>query len=630
MPSRILLIAFLLASACTRRDARPAPPSLNGAPVILISIDTLRADHLPAYGYRNVATPAIDALASESLVFENAYAHCPMTLPSHVSMLTGLLPPEHGVRNNLGFRLHASQHPSVPQLLKANGYATGAAVSSYVLRGDTGLRDAFDFYDDSVSPPAGAAFAEYQRSGAVTTAIAQQWIAGQQAKPFFFFLHLYEPHVPYDSPTKSYDGEIAVADTILGNFFRFLKEKGIYDRALIVLTSDHGEGLGDHGEEQHSILLYREAIHVPLIVKLPERRAGRITGVAASVDIARTIADMANLPLKTTSAVSLFQLPAEREVYAETLYPYLQLGWSDLRSVISTRFHYIESPRPELYDLQRDPAERDNVIEKERRKAAALRTSLARYPQTAAVPVVDSEAASRLSALGYIGNVRSRPDPRTLPNPRDSIGILGDLQKGFRLADEQRFQEAVVVLEDIVKRQPRMVEVWIRLGQVHAAMGNHERALEDYKRASQAAGVFSPEIVAMIGDAALEAGRWDEAERIGRELPDDVLLAETLASRGDYAGALQAVGRVRTPVYGADAIRGEIYARTDHPREAIAAFEREIAVFPSNRLAYARLALLHFAMGDRKNGDRVLQRLVTANPTPVARDLAKRTRDAVQ
>jgi arylsulfatase A-like enzyme/predicted negative regulator of RcsB-dependent stress response len=663
VPSRILLIAFLLAAACTRRDARPAPPALNGAPVILISIDTLRADHLPVYGYRNVATPAIDALASESLVFENAYAHCPMTLPSHVSMLTGLLPPEHGVRNNLGFRFHASQHPSVPQLLKANGYATGAAVSSYVLRGDTGLRDAFDFYEDSVSPAPGAAFAEYQRGGAITTAIAQQWIAAQQAKPFFFFLHLYEPHVPYDPPepfrsryANAYDGEIAAADAILGHFFCFLKEKGIYDRALIVLTSDHGEGLGDHREEQHSILLYREAIHVPLIVKLPARRVGRLTGVASSVDIARTIADMANVPLKTTSAVSLFQLPAEREVYAETLYPYLQLGWSDLRSVINTRFQYIESPRPELYDVQRDPSERDNVIDKERRTAAALRTSLARYPQSAAVPLVDPEAALRLGALGYIGNVRSRPDPRTLPNPRDSIGILGDLQKGFRLADEQHFNEAIAVLEDLVKHEPRMVEAWIRLGQARAAMGDYERAIEDYKHASQASGVFSPEIVSMIGDAALEAGQlaeaenaahaandrallariamarkqWSEAERIARELADHVLLAEILASRGDYAGAMRAAERVQTSVFGAEAIRGEIYARTDRPREAIAAFEREIAAFPSNRLAYARLALLHFAMGDRNKGDDALQRLVAANPTPIARDLAKRTREAVQ
>lgn len=623
-----------------------------------------------------MATPAIDAFARDALVFENAYAHCPMTLPSHVSMLTGLLPVEHGVRNNLGFRFDASRHPSVPVLLKETGYATGAAVSSYVLRGDTGLREAFDFYEDSASPSEGAAFAEYQRSGAATTAIAQKWIAGQ-SKPFFFFLHLYEPHVPYDPPepfrsryANRYDGEIAAADAILGNFFRFLKEKGIYERALIVVTSDHGEGLGDHGEDQHSILLYREAIQVPLIVKLPAtmRRAGRAGGVAASIDIARTIADMAKLPLKTTTAASLFALPANRAVHSETLYPYLQLGWSDLRSIVNARFHYIDSPKPELYDLQRDSSERTNVIENERRTVASMRALLAQYPVAAAVPVVDPEAASRLAALGYIGSVRTRPDPRTLPNPRDSIAILGELQTGFRLADEQRLSEAMPVLEEILKREPRMVEAWIRLGQVRSALGDSGGAIAAYRRAAEVSGVFSPEIVVMIGDAEREAGRlseaeqaaraamqgspdaasvllarialgrqqWAEAERIARSLCERpqgaashcVLLAEVLESRGAHAEALRAADLATERVYGLEAVRGEIFARTDRPDEAIAAFEREIAAFPSNRLAYARLALLHYAMGERDQGSAALQRLVRANPTPVARDLARRTREA--
>lgn len=666
--SAAILILAALAAGCRRGETPAANPALAGAPVILISIDTLRSDHLPVHGYRGVATPAIDALAGEALVFENAYAHCPMTLPSHVSMLTGLLPAEHGVRNNLGFRYDAAKHPSVPALLKASGYATGAAVSSYVLRGDTGLRDAFDFYEDS---------AEEQRGGAATAAIARKWIAGNGAKPFFFFLHLYEPHVPYDPPepfrsryANRYDGEIAAADAILGDFFRFLKERGIYDRALIVLTSDHGEGLGDHGEDQHSILLYREAIQVPLIVKLPVtmRRSGRVAALAASVDIARTIADMAQLPLKTTSAASLFALPADRSIHSETLYPYLQLGWSDLRSIVNARFHYIDAPKPELYDLQHDRAEKTNVIESERRTAASMRAMVDRVPAAAAVPVVDPEEASRLAALGYIGSVRTRPDPRSLPNPRDSVGILRELQTGFRLADEQRLTEAAPVLEEILRREPRMVEAWIRLGQVRAALGDSAAAITAFRRAAEVSGVFSSEIVVMIGDAEREAGRlpeaeqaaraamqgspdaatvllarialargqWTEAEQIARPLCERpqaaashcVLLAEVLESRGAHAEALRAAGLAAERVYGLEAVRGEIFARTDRPEEAIAAFEREIAAYPSNRLAYARLALLHYAMGERGKGNAVLERLVRANPTPVARDLARRTREA--
>ena len=681
---------LVIAAGCRReegggRPGRPAGETPAPLAVILISIDTLRSDHLPVYGYKGVATPAIDALARDALVFENAYAHCPMTLPSHLSMLTGLLPAEHGVRNNLGFRFDAARHPTVSTLLKAKGYATGAAVSSYVLRGDTGLREAFDFYEDSVSPPPGAAFAEYQRSGATTTRIAERWIAANHARPFFFFLHLYEPHVPYAPPepfrsryANPYDGEIAAADAILGDFFRFLKDQGIYDRALIILTSDHGEGLGDHGEDQHSILLYREAIQVPLLLKLPSamRRSGRVAEAASSVDIARTIADLARLPLETTSAASLLALPANRDVYAETLYPYLQLGWSDLRSIVHDRFHYIESSAPELYDLRRDPSERTNIIESDRRTAARLRETLARYPASTAVPVVDPEAARRLEALGYLGSIRSRPDPRSLPNPRASIGILRELQEGFRLADEQRLPEAAVVLEGIVKREPRMMDAWIRLGQVRLALGRIDDAIAAYQRAAEISGVFSPEIAVMTGYAELEAGRvaeadraaraaeagspesakallarvalarkeWGEAETLARALcaPPDaaaahcVLLAEVLESRGAHADALRAAERAAEraraggagEIYGLNAIRGEIFARTDRPDEAIAAFEREIAAFPANRLTYSRLALLRFALGERARGEEVLERLVAANPTPLARELARRTRSA--
>src|SRR5258706_16119 len=351
-----LLLPF--AVACGRHE--PPSPRYERAPVILISVDTLRSDPLPAYGYRGVETPAIDALARDGMLFEHAYSHCPMTLPSHLSMLTGLTPVEHGVRNNLGFRFDAGKTASLPRVLKAHGYATGAAVSSYVLRGDTGLRDAFDYYEDSVNPPPGASFADHQRSGATTTALAEQWIGAHAAQPFFFFLHLYEPHVPYEPPepyrsryANRYDGEIATADAIVGNFVQFLKAKGIYDRAIVVFTSDHGEGLGDHGELQHSILLYREAIQVPLVVKLPAsaRHGERVSAPAGLIDIARTIAELTGVELKTPSAASLLSLPPSRDIYSETIYPYVQLGWSDLKSVVNERSHYIDSSRPELYAL---------------------------------------------------------------------------------------------------------------------------------------------------------------------------------------------------------------------------------------------------------------------------------------
>jgi len=409
-----LLVAgalLLVAVSCSRSPESQRTPHYQGAPIVLISIDTLRADHLPLYGYAGVQTPNIDALAGDGVTFEHAWSHCPMTLPSHVSMLTGDLPTTHGVRNNLGFRYDAAKYPSLPQRLQAIGYATGGAVSSYVLRGETGLRDAFQWYDDAMDTAPGARFREYQRSGAVTTAHAEKWIASLGTRPFFLFLHLYEPHVPYDPPepfrsryANPYDGEIATADSIVGDFLRDLKSRGIYDNAIIILTSDHGEGLGDHGELQHSILLYTELIRVPLIVKLPHgaRRGTRSNSPAALTDLAPTVTTLIGLEPAKSDGLDLFSNPsAARSIYSETIYPYVQLGWSDLRSMISGRIHYIRSPRPELYDLGTDPRERNDVITDHRRDAAKLSAELDHFPAATAGDVpVSSDEAAKLAALG--------------------------------------------------------------------------------------------------------------------------------------------------------------------------------------------------------------------------------------
>ena len=243
---RLLVVAVLviavvagLAVASCRRGER-ATETFTGAPSIFISIDTLRADHLPAYGYRGVETPAIDACRRDAILYRNAYSHVPMTLPSHVSILTGLLPQENEVRNNLGFPYDAQKHPAIPMMLKPSGYTTGAAISAYVLRGATGLSSAFDFYEDSMNSRNNVSVGELSRPGAATEKVAEQWIAKRGASPFFFLLHLFEPHTPYapEEPFRSryasaYDGEIATADAVVGQFIDYLKSTGIYDRAAI-------------------------------------------------------------------------------------------------------------------------------------------------------------------------------------------------------------------------------------------------------------------------------------------------------------------------------------------------------------------------------------------------------------
>lgn len=265
-----LLGATLLASACS-------PPVVTRLPsVVIISVDTLRADHLPAYGYKGVATPALDSLRRDAMLFENAYSHVPLTLPSHASLLTGLLPYQNGVRDNLGFRLDHS-HPTLATLLKARGYATGAAVSSFALRREGGLAAGFDLYDDQFAQ--GSAD---ERPGSETSAKLEAWSdsVAVRGKPLFLFLHIYEPHTPYSPPepfrtqyaSRPYDGEIAAADAAVGGFLDYLRRHSLYESSLIVFLSDHGEGLNDHGEEEHGVFLYREAIHVPMMVKLPGHR----------------------------------------------------------------------------------------------------------------------------------------------------------------------------------------------------------------------------------------------------------------------------------------------------------------------------------------------------------------------
>lgn len=288
------LFLFSLAS-CGRARWKSGPPVFPGAPVILISVDTLRSDRLPFYGYGKVETPALSALRADSILFERAYTHVPLTLPAHVSIFTGLLPDGHGVHDNLGYRVDPKV-PTLAELLKKAGYATGGAVSSVVMSGTSGVGRGFDLWDDDIVPTrAHQAISRVQRPGDEAEASVERWLDGQKA-PFFAFLHLYEPHAPYEPPEpfKSrypdpYDGEIATSDAIVGRFLDFLKRKGLYDGALIVFLSDHGEALGEHGESEHGVFLYREVLQVPLLVKLPGGR-NRGQSVATPVPLSDVLA----------------------------------------------------------------------------------------------------------------------------------------------------------------------------------------------------------------------------------------------------------------------------------------------------------------------------------------------------
>lgn len=660
----VVLVSNLL--GCSQE---PPETTLN-VPIIVISVDTLRSDRLPIYGYERIETPHISRLAADGIVFERAWSHVPLTLPSHASILTGLLPTRHGVRNNIGYRLDEG-HLTLPAELRKKGYATGAAVSSWVLRGDTGLAAAFQHYDDAI-PVDGSSPSSSERSGEATIAAATRWIDARGEDPFFFMLHLFEPHAPYAAPspwsdtTPPYDGEIRWSDELVGRFLDHLRASGIYDRALIVFLSDHGEGLGDHGEPQHGIFLYREALQVPLVIKLPgsSRKGERIADPAALIDVFPTVARAVGIevpPGRTGRDLLSPNGGSARSIYAESHYGRIHLGWSPLRSLIGERLHYIEAPRSELYDLLVDPAETTNILEVERRAAAAFREELASIPAgEESAAAIDPEAAARLEALGYLGG-SSNAGEGALPDPKDGIGQIAALASASDLMNRGEHNDAVVVLSELVRKNPSFADAWGRMGTALESSGRLDEAYAAYRRAGQLSPVLAPELALSAASVLVRMGRLDEAEQHAQAGlaadPDGahLLLARIRLARRDPSGAERELGAIRTPgaqarlvlaevrasqgrleealemINGAtpverrEFLRGHVLTLMGRHAEAIGAFESEIAHFPSHRQAWGYLASLHFLEGRTAEGRAVLERMIEANPDRAALELGAKT-----
>ncbi|HEX9982936.1 MAG TPA: sulfatase-like hydrolase/transferase [Thermoanaerobaculia bacterium] len=679
-----LLPILLLLTACSKTETPSSTASAPNTPIILISIDTLRADRLPAYGYRNVETPAIDAFRKEAILYANAYSHVPLTLPSHVSMLTGQLPPDTGVRNNIGFTFEPEKHPTLPGLLKAKGYTTGAAVSAYVLRGNTGLARIFDFYDDDITAHAGEATGRVQRPGEATLTVAERWTRDNAQSPFFFMLHLFEPHSPYAPPEpfrtkyadRLYDGEVAASDALVGRFLDHLRSSGIYDRAVIIILSDHGEGLSEHGEEEHGIFLYREAIHVPLLIKLPKSQRGgeSVTAPVQLIDLLPTLTKLAgaDTPQGLRGADLLAQLPASRRIYSETLYPRIHLGWSDLRSVVDQQFHYIDAPRPELYATT-DVAERANVLADNRRVYAAMRKELEPFSRDLpTMSAIDPEEAKKLAALGYLASAPSASSG-PLPDPKDRIGVLAKMKVATRLEREGKTLEAIASYREIIAEEPRLTDAWSLLARQLEKSGQWEEAVTTYKRgielAPSSAGEFALSLAnvylllnrpddamqhaqlglstnpgnahILMGRSALAKNDLTRAESESREamqslnyrVPAMVLLAQVRVQQRDLRGAAALLDDAMREVEAKKLevpplvyfIRGDILARMNRPGDAIAAFEEEIRRYPNNRQAYANLAVIYLLSGRRDDANRTMERLVRANPSRTSYLLAAKT-----
>ena len=649
--------------------------------MILVSVDTLRADHLPAYGYRDVETPGLDALQKDAVVFENALSPVPLTLPAHTSLFTGLLPYQHGVRDNVGYRLAPGAN-TLAGFLRQRGYATGGAVSAFVLDHATGIAEGFDEYRDDVEMRASAeALGRVQRSGAVTAEILESWIGAQAPdKPLFAFLHLYEPHSPYDPPDpfksrytrRPYDGEIAAADAVLGSFLGFLKSKGIYDRAIVVFLSDHGEGLGDHGEDEHGILLYREELRVPLFVKLPgSARAGeRVAAPAGLIDVFPTVAALLGeklpfapageplLPVGTPPGAE--RRGSERRLYAETLYPRLHFGWSDLASLTDGTYQYIEAPNPELYDWTKDPGEKSDLSAGAPPAFRSMRAQLLATERPLKAPgAADAETIKKLASLGYLASRAPDASSKDLPDPKDRIQTLGRMREASRLAAAHRENDAVALLRSLTAENPRMLEAWELLTRVLRLSGRPREAMEALEHADRLQP-GTPQILAGLSDLAFESGElkkaraYAEAARVAgatdvapllaridlaagdvararqealeavaarsRDQGPLILLAQIEVAAGNLDAALAAlrradeVGRGRPPMMDLEATRGDVLSRMGEEKAAEKAFAAEIRSFPENLDAWSRLALLYASAGREREFRDLLSRMTTQVP----------------
>ena len=629
-------------------DFGTLPPgvSRNALNIVVVTLDTTRADRIGAYGAKGVETTALDRLASEGVLFEQAVAVAPLTLPSHASIFTGKFPPEHGVRDNGGFFLGADQ-VTLAEVLKERGYRTGAFVSAYVLDSKWGLDQGFDAYIDDfdVSPTRGASLSATQRPANEVLDKALPWIDAVAGTPFFAWLHLYDPHAPYRAPEPfasrykdhPYNGEIAFTDSQVQRLISHLGSIGIYDRTIIAVMGDHGESLGDHGESAHGFFIYNSATHVPLMIRTPfsATRGRRVADPVRAVDLMPTLLHLTSIRqpdrMSGTSLVPLMtgaRAELGLDAYSEAMYPLHHYGWSDLRALRAGRYKVIDAPRPELYDLERDPDESTNLFTERQtlgeRMLGQLRTLEDRFSKTVAeLPAadVDPEARERLAALGYVGTfVASASDPRTgRADPKDKIGLfnkLGSAQELSREADEDRaaYARMIGLLEEVVREDPQVIDAWFMLGTQYLRRADPAKAVEYFKRTLTLKPDYDLAVI-NLANAYRRLGD-DEAALAGFEHylkidPKDPFvhyqMGEIWLDRGDLARAEQQFShalQLDQRVAAAKNALGVIALKRGDAATAERLIREALATKPDLRLAHFNLALLAEHRGDIVTAER--------------------------
>lgn len=586
------ILALVLAPAAAAPPPKHAPPN-----VILITLDTVRADHLGCYGAKNVQTPTLDALAHDGVLFERAISQVPLTWPSHAAILTGTYPFQNGVQDFTGQPL-SSRFRTVAQDFKTHGYATGAVVSAFVLDRSWGLARGFDYYDDAFSAETlqkkDLGLVDRRANESVDHAIA--WLAKTQRRPFFFWLHLYDPHSPYDPPEPYrsqyrdhlYDGEIAFADHELGRLVAWLKAKGIYDQTAIVFLSDHGESLGEHGEDEHGFFVYNATVHIPLIVKPPgpPNPSRRITHPVETVAVAPTLLAVSGIPAdKQFVAARLFPVQADdaEPAYSETFYPFSSFGWSPLHSLQTERYHYIDAPEPELYDLSADPQEQHNLASQQTATVATFQVKLkeklaqasflaqtdhAKNPTASLSP----DAQSKLRALGYVGYrapVSAADLAAGLPDPKGKLWEFNAILRAQDSFHHGNYAEGERLLSPVQEKDPQMYIVPFMLGEAALRREDWAGATAALERSLQLNPGFDQAMTG-LARALLAQGKAEEAKP---------WVEKAIQFNPQNYRALHQLGVIQA---------------RDNPAQAIVTWQRAIAVQMNFPLLHRDLGMLYF------------------------------------
>ncbi|MEK6643916.1 MAG: sulfatase-like hydrolase/transferase [Planctomycetota bacterium] len=517
---------------CDRGEKTPLSGKAAGRNVLFITYDTTRADRFGCYGHPGGLTPTTDALAKRGTLFEHAFAPAPLTLVSHASMMTGLYPKEHGIRDN-GSAPLADIHPTLAERFKAKGYKTSAFVASYVLDKRFGLARGFDTYDDDMGKiELGAQLSERLRPGNIVTDRALAWLNANKAGPFFCWAHYYDPHAPYDPPegfkdksSIEYECEIAFMDSQTKRLIDWLDSNKLTDNTTIVIIADHGESLGEHGERGHAVFVYDVSMHVPFIVVDPAVKAGqRVDTYVEVADVFPTLVDLAGLtPVEKLTSRCLSPLLAgekmpDQDCYSECHCLYNSHNFAEQRSLTTRQWKYISTTKPELFDRQADPAELHNLISQKPDVAKDMLTRLLdRYDgweagQTKAA-TQSEETRQALESLGYISaGTRTSAEFLTpgLPDPKDMLPVILKLQEANYLLHAKKQEQAIPLLEDAIRLSPKSFMIHYTLGTALLQLHRVDDAIQSLERGLKLEPNYPPLFISM-GDAKMEAGLPQEA-----------------------------------------------------------------------------------------------------------------------